>query len=152
MRVTTWRHCAVVNAVADIVAAAAATVVVVVVVVDVFVLFVVLVGIVTPSSLLTHPSLPYPVFRVRIGIPFAYTRESTYFRVSSPKSALRAPIYSARHRWKRPEKKKRCRLLASNTLSLPSTGSRPLVGKLGWSLALLFRSGGKNVKFKIKFD
>ena len=65
MRATTWRHCAVVNAVADIVAAAAATVVVVVVV-DVFVLFVVLVGIVTPSSLLTHPSLPYPVFRVRI--------------------------------------------------------------------------------------
>ena len=68
MRATSWRHCAVVNAVADIVAAAAATVVVVVVVVDVFVLFVVLVGIVTPSSLLTHPSLPYPVFR-----PYTYT-------------------------------------------------------------------------------
>lgn len=84
MRATQRRHCAVVDAVADIVVA----VVVVVVAVDVFVLLLVLVGIVTPSSLLTLPlRCPILFLRVRTRVhPYA----ATYFRVSSPKSALRA--------------------------------------------------------------
>ena len=131
MRATTWRHCAVVNAVADIVAAAAATVVVVVVVVDVFVLFVVLVGIVTPSSLLTHPSLPYPVFRVRIQGYRSPIHVNLLTSVFHPLNRHSAPPYIVLAIVGKDQRRRRGVGFSRPIPSLPSTGSRPLVGKLG---------------------
>lgn len=114
MRASTGRHCAVVNAVADIV-------------VDVDVVLVVLVGIVTPFV----PSYPAPAALSCTLRPFVRVRReggrtATYTgRCTRPLASLFRPLnrHSAPPRAlahggiaRAVGKKKRCRLLASNTL------------------------------------